>query len=829
MKVITSILMRKKTPEKNISEEKEENLKVSQKPSYGISEREYPSFLDAETLLSINPSVEFLRKAIKEQAGLSDENFDKFYRPVLCNFAELVQGIGASQRYHHAQLFGLLEHSMEVAWYAMQWAEGDQYMPSGSPEDIADLKRVYRYSVFVAALLHDVGKALTNVRWEVRPNRDTPWQFWNPLITARPTEADNIQYRTKGFCNAEGINVYNQKSHEIAGLTVLTSLVPNSGLSFIVEFAERFSPELYIHFIHALGGDYDNANLLGECVREADAQSTKEGTIRYHERSSSDTFVNLDDPNLPLSESYREVFRRMFANPGEFGLVTNKVAMGKYSVIERFGDLLFVSAKAVLPKVNKELKESNKRISNDQAMYSMLADNNVTIKAPSGDTLWWAEFYSPNNANQAREHSYMVFNINDFEDVAIEDLRCFDVQCFVSQKSLRENEEEITEELHPELYDLMYGSEFELKVKSKLRQAAEEQEAKESSQSEEVKSSEDEDDNSAPEVVVIGSTEVSDDLSRRTTPKEEVTPSVQQTVISAPPTRIDIPEEQPVKDVEGRNNTTDSTPSVSKPKSQTKKSSGGKSGSGKQSNGNKPTDLLSKMASVGLGGVKVTSAPLKPPAPKPAEEKQPVVASPDLAPTTTPMSNESNKSQVVTTQVPPLEMVKEDASAEVEDNPFDTVIKINNMPLESEVDDVLLDKFLEREPLAHALEGMTVNEGEDAVKASASLIFTWLPYLETLIANQLISGAGEDSIVHAIKNGLFIVKDQIETNFTPDVAKELIRVLELSTFTLRKDGNPLVLCIDENAVPINGYVLGGYRNFKIMNNQIKMNMKIKLV
>lgn len=730
-------------------------------------------FKDASSLLRQNDQIVFSVKQIKEIAGLSDDQFDKYYLPTMQHFAELVQDIGASHNHHHSYPYGLLEHSLQVAEYAMNRAQGGCYFASGKPETKDWLKHVFMYTVFVAALLHDAGKALTNVRWYVRGDSKSKWQLWSPLVHALPSEADCIEYKTTSFSNKEGVNVYTQRSHEIMTASVITSLIPVDGLQWIIEDSEKYFPELYMHLIHALGADYDNAEQIGECVRAADQLSTAEGVKRLHAMNGGGRFVDLDDPNLPLHESYREVFAKMFANPDGYELVTNKMAMGKYSHIERVGDLIFVSAKGVLPKVNKVLKDTNVKIGKDQTVYTLLADNAVTLKAPSDDTLWWAEFYSPNNPNHCKENSYLVFDANQFGDVNIDDVRSYDVRCILSAKSLPEECDELTPEEFPEIYGLMNDPDFELKVKPK---AAENGNAQVDSGSE--TPLEDDVDSESPNETLPEQATVSTDAS----PKAEQEKTHSSTTLTPPKPRQTLtpPAAKPTENSEPKaaasSETKSSTSSNTKSKNTTSRKPAAKKSSQNATGGN----LLDKAASIGLG---MSSAP----------QDVATKNNPDLR--------------------SPVKMIDNEPEVTSDSEPVFGHVKIVTPPTEIDMDDAVLNSLLLRNPTQNA-PGFDVVESENSVESTRSLLTLWFPYLSQLTDTGAINLTSADSMVFHMSEGSFFVKSRIEATFCAELAKEICAALSTSSFTLSKSGACELECMTTDGEVLVGYLIGGYRQLR---------------
>ncbi len=423
-------------------------------------------FLEPETILRREQCV-YLVGQIKEIAGLNDKLFDLYYKPAILSFTRLCQSVAASDRHHHSEPYGLIEHSLEVAMYAMRKSQGAVYFPDREVETIQWLERVFMYSCFIGGLLHDGGKIYTNFKWFTR-NQNKKWKLWNPMIHQIPKEHEQVEYRITTYKNKSGLNVYHQSSHELFASNLFQDVVPQAGLEWIIGYSDTHAAELFIDLVHTIGSDYALGHELGECVKHADQVSTDDGIRRHHAINRNSSYVDLQDPNLPVFESFLAVIKDVIASPDSFNLVTNKVAMGKYSQMERYGDLIFLSAKSVLPIIKKRLSDTNIRLPNDQAIFTLLVDNEVTLPAPSGDTFWWIEFFSTNNANKSKEMSYFVIDAHKLTEIGIDDLRSFDVQYRISDKSLamcEDDEDEVleySEENYPEVWSLFHDSDFEL-------------------------------------------------------------------------------------------------------------------------------------------------------------------------------------------------------------------------------------------------------------------------------------------------------------------------------------------------------------------------------
>lgn len=118
--------------------------------------------------------------AMRTKLGFPTEVFDGAVRPVFAAYAEFVQLLPASEAHHHAEPGGLFVHSIEVVNLALDLRRG-QILPRGAPpEAIGEQAHRWTYALFVAALLHDIGNAISDFRVVIRKGR-AGCEPWSPL------------------------------------------------------------------------------------------------------------------------------------------------------------------------------------------------------------------------------------------------------------------------------------------------------------------------------------------------------------------------------------------------------------------------------------------------------------------------------------------------------------------------------------------------------------------------------------------------------------------------------------------------------------------------
>ena len=422
------------------------------------------TFKSGVTLLS-TPKCSMLMFQIKEACGVSDKYFSDYYLPLIHSVAERVQDLGASSEHHHSHKYGLLEHILEVALYAVRYSYGKNYFPDGDEEKIQKLQPVFLYAVFVGGMLHDVGKCITDVRWQIKVNDE--WYEWNCLAFDIPLESDCVEYRVKRNQH-QNKNCYIKETHELFASALFQDLVPKIGIKWIMLSRSSLTPWLLTHLIHTISSDYKKGSIIGECVEFADRESVK---LDMERRPVSGVMVaSALGESTPKHKLCLTVIQEILTNPEHFHLsINNRHKGGKPSHVERCGDMLFLSAKFFATLINNKLKDESLTVLNEQTIYTVLTDNKIAKLSPTENTLWWLGFgIDEKLAKEAnkKDLSYLAIDTSFFSSSSIDGIpNLIDegVYPFISGGSQPKERKKQGSLIHlersdsPEVYDLIYG------------------------------------------------------------------------------------------------------------------------------------------------------------------------------------------------------------------------------------------------------------------------------------------------------------------------------------------------------------------------------------
>ena len=196
---------------------------------------------------------------INELAGLSNTNFDRFYRSAIQNYARFVQQLPASEVHHHAGLGGMLTHALEVSVFALKIRRSYLLSETGGAEEISQKQDLWTYAVFIAALCHDLAKVAVDQVLTIydENHHQQNWEPWNQFID------EQGQWYTSEF-----IHNRQYKLHEKATPLLIYKIIPSHGIKWISSDQKIFSC-----WLASISGDMDNASSMGEIISIADSKS----------------------------------------------------------------------------------------------------------------------------------------------------------------------------------------------------------------------------------------------------------------------------------------------------------------------------------------------------------------------------------------------------------------------------------------------------------------------------------------------------------------------------------------------------------------------------
>lgn len=190
--------------------------------------------------------------------------FENLFIEVIINYSRYCANLPASEGYHHAVEFGLIDHSLQVASLSLRQAKS-QFLPTEFPLDI-ERKRIkrYQYAAWLCGLLHDAGKLQTDMTIF---NRLNPNEEWIPItgdlidwIEQNNVKSYGIRWRTDRIL----------KGHEIAPIHLFQQVLTPAAKRYIGGCPGNLVEEITL----SLSNYKSNDCYLAKAVRAADVVST---------------------------------------------------------------------------------------------------------------------------------------------------------------------------------------------------------------------------------------------------------------------------------------------------------------------------------------------------------------------------------------------------------------------------------------------------------------------------------------------------------------------------------------------------------------------------
>ena len=196
-------------------------------------------------------------RGIRRKVAIDPQRFEAMYGKPIAKYCETVQLLPASQAHHHAYPGGLIVHTLSVIEYAINERQKYTLPLASEPEVIEAQKNLWTYAVFVAALLHDIGKALT-MAWYIDAAQD---KIRNPA--AGTLLQQGCKHYTLKFRPTQHYQL-----HERLGLLILPQLLDSISLDYLTRDLDIFSEVLgYVSADKASWGS------IGAIVSTADQMS----------------------------------------------------------------------------------------------------------------------------------------------------------------------------------------------------------------------------------------------------------------------------------------------------------------------------------------------------------------------------------------------------------------------------------------------------------------------------------------------------------------------------------------------------------------------------
>lgn len=203
-----------------------------------------------------------LLELIRVRLMFEPSAFENDILSVIERFTEFVQLLPASESHHHAQPGGLLIHLLECAANACALRQGFRLPKGAAPEEQLRLSSRWSAAVFYAALLHDVGKPVSDLCVDLYSPDSSFLRQWSPIAGCMTKTID------AGFYQVD----FKQRSyeqHKQLPVILLRDFLKPRTLQWLAE-----SPQVMQELVDFLGGTESSKDgILHGIVVKADMES----------------------------------------------------------------------------------------------------------------------------------------------------------------------------------------------------------------------------------------------------------------------------------------------------------------------------------------------------------------------------------------------------------------------------------------------------------------------------------------------------------------------------------------------------------------------------
>jgi len=305
-----------------------------------------------------------------------EEDWFKWYLPLITRYAAFVHLLPASEAHHHRGAGGLLAHGLEVGLYTLHLAYDKLYGVNLEPAVRRYARPRWQYGCFVAGLCHDVGKPLALLRVTLEPD-DRNLPSWDERCW-RPLEKDLVTWCRENRAEKYWVVFRRRRAADHERLAALSwdRVITEVDRSYVSEY----DPDLLLNVLATIQKESQVDHEMGKFVNAADRRSVQADLSKSN--LSDDVGQNL---GLPVMRILGDAILRM-------------VRDGVWRVNVPGGRLWYMESGLYLvwPEGGKDLgilldrDEAYRGVPRQtQVMAEILHEWNYVEPTPGGSPFWW--------------------------------------------------------------------------------------------------------------------------------------------------------------------------------------------------------------------------------------------------------------------------------------------------------------------------------------------------------------------------------------------------------------------------------------------------------
>lgn len=306
-------------------------------------------------------------RAIASGIGLPPREFNRLILPVLDSFASFAHMLPASQAHHHRGAGGLLAHSLEVAVHALNACQVTSFDHDRYPAERIKRRDRWNAAAVLAALMHDVGKPL----YDLRVTDASAEKIWQPVANSIPEWAQENGVERYFF----HWNPNRHDVHKHLSTTMIDRLLSKELRLWLMEAGQ----DLYFAMVNAIACD-DEKSILTGLVIKADSTSVEADLRKWGGDASGKSALGI---GVPVSSLVVDTMRHL-KSIGVWKV--NEVGHRVWVI----GDGVYVAWVQGVKDITEELNEKGVKAvpRSADALGEVLLDHHILERSPDGSIYW---------------------------------------------------------------------------------------------------------------------------------------------------------------------------------------------------------------------------------------------------------------------------------------------------------------------------------------------------------------------------------------------------------------------------------------------------------
>ena len=340
--------------------------------------------VDSE-LVQIQTANELLGKhkklidSIYHQSHVPKEHFKRLYLYSIERLAIWVQNLPASQNHHHSNRGGFLLHTLEVVEIAIK-RRNTKMLPIGAnAEKQNEKKDLWTFAIFVAALLHDIGKTISDVDIMLYDAKHKALGKWSPWFGQMSDVSDAKYYQYQYNASRK----YQQ--HSLLPLTLLSQFINPVAIDWMQK-----ESDLFTLLLMSLQGRCAEGAIIADIVKYADSESSAKSL----KNSNNSNSLKPNQPQLQtqtqLQPQPKSLADKLLDTLRYLVLETNLKINAPGAVMFTTADDIYFVSKVIMDKIRDSLnKDKQKGIPFDNSrMMDELLQFHIITPNQKGKAIW---------------------------------------------------------------------------------------------------------------------------------------------------------------------------------------------------------------------------------------------------------------------------------------------------------------------------------------------------------------------------------------------------------------------------------------------------------